>query len=70
MLSCGNEGGGDCHCPPEHHDARERGTCADALQIDIARYFEEDVTQVENTGTDAVGCIGQGYVFGHAQLGE
>ncbi|MNZ99966.1 hypothetical protein D3C78_1193110 [compost metagenome] len=55
---------------PQHHDPRQCGAGADALQVHIARHFKKDVAQVENPGPNAVGGIAEGNIFGHAQLGE
>ncbi|MNZ87247.1 hypothetical protein D3C78_1060980 [compost metagenome] len=70
LVGRGDEGGADGHQAPEHHDPREGGAGADALQVEVARYLEEDVAEVEDAGAEAVGGVGQGNVLGHAQLGE
>ncbi|MNF84002.1 hypothetical protein D3C84_663430 [compost metagenome] len=66
LVRRGDKGRGHRDHAPQHHDASERGPGSNALQVHIARYFEQDVTQVENTGTDPVGGIRQPDVLGHA----
>lgn len=43
---------------------------ANPLHVHIARYFEQDIAQIEDTGAYAIGRVRQGDVLGHAQFGE
>ncbi len=55
---------------PGDHDARDPDTRADALQQDITGHFENEVTDEEHSGAEAVDRIGELQIGRHLQLGE
>lgn len=62
-----HQSGGDA---PGNHDAGDPATCADLVQHDVARHFEQYVTDDEQARAEAVRGVAQAQVGLQLELGE
>jgi hypothetical protein len=55
---------------PRNHDARDPAARAHFMQDHVARHFEQEIAEKENSGAEAVDSIAKLQVARHLQLGE
>ncbi len=66
----GDEGHADGDRAPGDQDAGEPAARAEAVEQQVARHLEQEITNEEEPGTKAVGSVTQADVGAHVQLGE